>query len=107
VCRPGGYFMLLAKAGRSHKCQFCLLVRLVCRPDFDTVAEPGVLCAGRACAVSWRRAAAVGAAVALAVATRPDGEHFVRFVREYTQRGLGFIPGAVHSVLSPMSFYPQ
>ncbi len=47
-------------------------------------------------AFTWRRAAALCAGAALAASTRPDGEHFVRFVREYTQRGLGFIPGAAH-----------
>jgi len=54
----------------------------------------------RACpagAFSWRRVAALGAGAALAASTRPDGEHFVRFVREYTQRGLGFIPGAARA----------
>lgn len=50
--------------------------------------------AGVAGALSWQRAAAVGAGAALLCSTRPDGEHFLRFVREYTQRGLGFIPGA-------------
>ena len=50
-------------------------------------------CAGVAGALSWQRAAAVGAGAALLCSTRPDGEHFVRFVHEYTQRGLGFIPG--------------
>ncbi|KAK9819160.1 hypothetical protein WJX81_004112 [Elliptochloris bilobata] len=55
---------------------------------------------GVAGALSWRRAAAVGAGAALLCSTRPDGEHFVRFVHEYTQRGLGFIPGfAVASVV--------
>lgn len=33
------------------------------------------------------------ALVAIALATTPDEKHFLNFVREYTQRGLGFLPG--------------
>ena len=35
------------------------------------------------------------ALLAIAVATNPDEQHFVKFVQEYTQRGLGFLPGAL------------
>lgn len=33
------------------------------------------------------------ALLAIALASTPDEQHFVNFVREYTQRGLGFLPG--------------
>ena len=33
------------------------------------------------------------AVLAIAIATNPDHNHFLKFVQEYTQRGLGFLPG--------------
>ena len=41
----------------------------------------------------WEKAWLTVAMVAIALATAPDEKHFVNFVREYTQRGLGFLPG--------------
>jgi hypothetical protein len=41
----------------------------------------------------WDRAVLAVALAAIAVATNPDQAHFVNFVKEYTQRGLGFLPG--------------
>lgn len=40
------------------------------------------------------------ALLAIAVATTPDEQHFVKFVQEYTQRGLGFLPGPL---LNPLT----
>ena len=45
----------------------------------------------------WDRAVLAVALGAIAVATNPDQTHFVHFVKEYTQRGLGFLPGALSS----------
>ena len=44
--------------------------------------------------VRWDRAVLAVGLLAIAAATNPDDAHFVRFVKEYTQRGLGFLPGA-------------
>lgn len=41
----------------------------------------------------WDKAVLTVALVAIALATTPDEKHFLNFVREYTQRGLGFLPG--------------
>ena len=41
----------------------------------------------------WERGVLCMALLAIAVATNPDEQHFVKFVQEYTQRGLGFLPG--------------
>jgi len=43
----------------------------------------------------WERGVLLMALLAIAVATNPDEQHFVKFVQEYTQRGLGFLPGAL------------
>ncbi|CAL8464708.1 g4243 [Coccomyxa elongata] len=48
----------------------------------------------------WDKAVLSVALLAIALASTPDEKHFVNFVREYTQRGLGFLPGfAVSSVV--------
>lgn len=41
----------------------------------------------------WERGVLLMALLAIAIATNPDEQHFVKFVQEYTQRGLGFLPG--------------
>jgi len=43
----------------------------------------------------WERGVLLMALLAIAVATNPVEQHFVKFVQEYTQRGLGFLPGAL------------
>ena len=43
----------------------------------------------------WDRGVLLMALLAIAMATNPDEQHFVKFVQEYTQRGLGFLPGPV------------
>lgn len=54
---------------------------------------------------SWRRILRLDKAVlsvallAIALASTPDEKHFVNFVREYTQRGLGFLPGPLSGSL--------
>ncbi|CAL5224585.1 g7292 [Coccomyxa viridis] len=47
----------------------------------------------------WERGVLLVALLAIAVATTPDEQHFVKFVQEYTQRGLGFLPGFAASSL--------
>ena len=42
---------------------------------------------------SWERGLLCMAVLAIAVATNPDDNHFLKFVEEYTQRGLGVLPG--------------
>ncbi len=43
----------------------------------------------------WDKAVLSVALLAIALASTPDEKHFVNFVREYTQRGLGFLPGSL------------
>ena len=49
--------------------------------------------------VRWDRAVLAVGLLAIAAATNPDDAHFVRFVKEYTQRGLGFLPGDARTPL--------
>ena len=49
----------------------------------------------------WERGVLIVALLAIAVATNPDEQHFVKFVQEYTQRGLGFLPGVPLRPLTP------
>ena len=46
----------------------------------------------------WERGVLLAALLAIALATNPDEQHFVKFVQEYTQRGLGFLPGELQWV---------
>lgn len=46
----------------------------------------------------WERGVLLMALLAIALATNPDEQHFVKFVQEYTQRGLGFLPGGLQWV---------
>lgn len=48
----------------------------------------------------WERGVLLVALLAIAVATNPDEQHFVKFVQEYTQRGLGFLPGPLLRALT-------
>ncbi|KAK9804862.1 hypothetical protein WJX72_008960 [[Myrmecia] bisecta] len=49
--------------------------------------------------ISAQHLAAAAVLAAIAVGTNPDEAHFAAFVREYTQKGLGFWPGAALGAL--------